>query len=129
MAFAIFFDRQDWTPLAAEVTRDDIPPGDKGFAQSCWNNGLSDWSSAPDAPEPWQSVNGIDPIADPANALKIVVIDGKHQGQTITRLQFCDFLRRCSTLSGPSAYYLDNLADAIMPNFEGITTFSKEPWP
>ena len=113
MAFAIFYNREDATRIAAEYTRANLPQGDKQFALSCWNSGLNTWDLFNPDPRPGQ------PQPNDAN---IIVIDGKHQGQTITLQQFRDFLYRYSTL--PGAEYLAALADDM-----GGSSGAQEPWP
>jgi hypothetical protein len=112
MAFAIFYNREDATRIAAEFTRSDLPPADRNFAMSCWNAGLSQWN-----------VENPDTRPDePPTDANVIVIDGKHQGQTITLQQFRDFLYRYSAASGAS--YLSALADDM-----GRKSGAEEPWP
>lgn len=114
MAFALWYNRGDLTPIAAEYTRQDLPAADRQFAQSCWQAGLNTWNSAPVETDPFHSGNDPD--------CRRVVVDGKHQGQTITLQQFRDFLYRQSAL--PGAIYLAALADDM-----GYPSGAMEPWP
>jgi hypothetical protein len=117
MAFAIWYNRQDLTPIAAEYTRQDLPNADRAFANSLWGAGLNQWNSAPVETDPFHS--GGDPDC------RRIVIDGRHQGQTITLAQFRDFLYRQAALQGPGADYLRNLADDMFPGGSG----AQEPYP
>lgn len=112
MAFALFYNREDATRIAAEFTRSDLPNADKSFAQSCWNAGLNTWNQVNPDPRPEEQ---------PTDA-NMVVINGKHQGATITLQQFRDFLYRYA--SQPGAAYLGNLADDM-----GGKSGAEEPWP
>ena len=112
MAFAIFYNREDATRIAAEFTRADLPNADKSFAQSCWNAGLNTWNV--DNPD-------TRPSEQPTDANRVVV-DGKHQGKTITLQEFRDFLYRYSV--APGAIYLAALADDM-----GGLSGAQEPWP
>lgn len=112
MAFAIFYNREDATRIAAEFTRSDLPPADRSFAQSCWNAGLNTWNVENPDPRPEEQ---------PTDA-NMVIVNGKHQGQTITLQQFRDFLYRWST--APGAIYLAALADDM-----GRKSGAEEPWP
>lgn len=114
MAFAIWYNRSDVTPIAAEFTRQDLANADRAFAQSCWNAGLSGWNTAPIETDPFHA-NG-DPDC------RRIVVNGKHQGQTITLAQFRAFLYRQSAL--PGAEYLAALADDM-----GGASGAMEPWP
>lgn len=113
MAFAIFYNREDATRIAAEFTRSDLPNEDKSFALSCWNAGLNTWNQ--DAPDPRTD----QPLPNDAN---IIIVNGKHKGQTITLLQFRDFLYRYSAAIG--AEYLQALADDMSRSSGAL-----EPWP
>lgn len=112
MAFAIFYNREDATRIAAEYTRQDLAQADAQFAASCWQAGLNTWNQ--NNPDPRPEEAGTD-----AN---MIVIDGKHKGQTITLAQFREFLYRMSAL--PGAIYLAALADDM-----GGHSGAVEPWP
>lgn len=114
MAFAIWFNRQDVTPIAAEFARADLPIGDKAFAQSCWKAGLDTWNTAPIETDPYHSGNDPD--------CRRIVIDGAHQGQPITLQQFREFLTRMSL--NPGAEYLHALAREMLGDSAAM-----EPWP
>jgi hypothetical protein len=116
MAFAIWYNRQDATQFAAEFSRSDLPPADRNFAQSVWTAGLNTWNSAPVETDYHA---GGDPDC------RRIVIDGKHQGQTITLQQFRDFLYRQAALGGPGAGYLQALADDMNNGSDG----AQEPYP
>lgn len=117
MAFAIWYNREDLTPIAAEFTRQDLSPADKGFANSVWGAGGSAWNTAPVETDPLHA--GGDPDC------RRLVIDGNHKGSPITLQQFRDFLYRQSALQGPGADYLRNLADDMFNGGSG----AQEPWP
>lgn len=112
MAFAIFYNREDVTRIIAEFQRSDIPNQDRNFAASVWNAGLNTWSTA--APDPR-------PEEQPTDAL-MVVVDGKHQGSTITLQQFRDFLFKWG--QQPGAEYLLAIYDDL-----GGKSGAEEPWP
>lgn len=112
MAFAIFYNREDVTRIAAEFTRADLPTGDKAFAASCWNAGLNTWNQYNPDPRPEEQ---------PTDA-NMIVVNGKHQGKTITLQQFRDFLYRYSSAIG--AEYLAALADDMAGK-----SGAEEPWP
>lgn len=112
MAFAIFYNREDATRIAAEFTRADLPNQDKSFALSCWNAGLNTWNQFnPDTR----------PEEQPTDA-NMIVVSGKHQGKEITLQQFRDFLYRYSVSAG--AAYLAALADDMSRK-----SGAEEPWP
>jgi hypothetical protein len=113
MAFAVFYNREDITRIVAEFQRTDIPSGDRNFAASVWNAGLNTWSSAPPDPRPEEP--------QPNDAL-IVVVDGKHQGQTITLQQFRDFLFKWGQT--PGSEYLLAIYDDLSRK-----SGAEEPWP
>lgn len=114
MAFAIFYNREDATRIAAEFTRADLPNADRAFALSCWNAGLNTWNQFNPAPP-----NHDGPPNGDAN---IIVVNGKHQGKDITLAQFRAFLYRYADAAG--AEYLRALADD-MGGYSGAV----EPWP
>lgn len=47
MPFAVFYNRQDLTPIAAELTRSSLQGADKQLAQKLWNGGVKNWDTAP----------------------------------------------------------------------------------
>ena len=114
MAFAVFYNRADLTPIAAELTRVDLSPADRQFAQSCWQGGISGWNTAPLAPADHA---GGDPDC------RIVVVNATHKGSTVTLLQFREWLIKIGT-ANPGAQYLITLADD-MSRWSGAV----EPWP
>lgn len=121
MAFAVFYNRADLTPIAAEFTRSSLGTQDKAFALSCWQSGLSGWDTAPLAPEAYRCVQTPQgQICD--EDCRMVIIDGKHKGQTITLAQFVDFMYRMSVL--PGGEYLGGLADDMASG-----AGAKDPWP
>jgi len=114
MTFAIFYNREDATRIAAEFTRESLPQADKQFALSCWNAGLNTWDQFNPAPP--------DHDGPPNGDANVIVISGNHKGQPITLQQFRDFLYRYSTEAG--AICLAALADDM-----GGTSGAVEPWP
>ena len=112
MAFAIFYNREDVTRIAAEFTRADLPQADRSFATSCWNAGLNTWNQVNPDPRPEEQ---------PTDA-NMIVVNGKHQGKDITLQQFRDFLYRYSVSVG--AAYLAALAGDM-----GGKSGAEEPWP
>ena len=113
MAFAIFYNREDATRIAAEFTRADLPNQDRQFAQRCWNGGLNTWNLFAPDPRPGQ------PQPNDAN---IIVVNATQGGQPITLQQFRDFLYRYSAEVG--AEYLAALADDMAGSSGAV-----EPWP
>ena len=119
MAFAIFYNREDLTPIAAELTRQDLSNNDRRFAQAIWQGGASGWNTAPLAPREYQCVQT--PEGERCDDdIRILVIDAQVQGQPVTLQQTRDFLYRQSSL--PGGIYLAGLADDM-----GRTAV--EPWP
>ena len=113
MAFALFYNREDLTPISAEVTRATLPQGEKQFALACWHAGIDGWDTAPIAPLEKQE-------GDPDT--RILVVSGNFQGSPITLQAFRDFLYRMS--ANPGAIYLSALADDM-----GGSSGAIEPWP
>ena len=116
MPFAIWYNREDLTPIAAEFTRQDLSPQDRSFANSVWGAGGTTWNTAPIETDPFRTGGDLD--------CRRLVISGKHQGQSITLQQFRDFLYR-QAASQPGADYLKNLADDMVNGGSG----AQEPWP
>lgn len=121
MAFAIFYNDADLAGLASGLTRQDIPQADKSFASACWNAGVNGYATAPLAPDAYRCVDTPSgQVCDPN--CRIIVIDGKHQGKTITLADFRAALYRLATsLQSP---ILAALADDM-----GGAQGAKDPWP
>jgi hypothetical protein len=112
MAFAVFYNRADITRIVAEFQRTDIPSQDRNFALSVWNAGLNTWATAPADTRPEEQ---------PTDAT-VVIVNGKHQGQTITLQQFRDFLFKWG--QQPGAEYLLAIYDDLSRK-----SGAEEPWP
>lgn len=112
MAFALFYNRQDASMLAAEATRSDLSTTDKNYAQKLWNGGVKNWSSAPLAPanSPFFGEGGAD------NPTLMVVVSSSG----VTKQSLVDWLRKLAPTSG--CYYLAGLAD-------DVSLTAVEPWP
>jgi hypothetical protein len=121
MAFAVFYNLLDLQDATAGLNRQDIPTGDKALAQAIWNAGFSGYATAPLAPDDRRCVDTPDGrICDPD--CRIVVIDGKYQGKTITLQQLRDLLNRIADTTGVN--YLRALSND-MGGYQGAA----EPWP
>lgn len=103
MAFAMFFNRQDVSQIAAEVNRSDLTQADKTYAGKLWNGGLKNWSSAPVAPanSPYFG-EGI-----PNNPTLMFVVSGTG----VTKAETVEWLKRLSV--GSASYYLESIAGEI----------------
>lgn len=113
MAFALFYNREDLTPIAAEIGRADLTGADRQLANRVWNGGGRDWNTAPLAPPEMRAREG---DAD----LRILVIDS-----TVTLTQFRDFLyRMAASVGSVGGAYLAALADDM-----GGSSGAVEPWP
>lgn len=111
MAFALFYNREDLTPIAAEIGRADLTGADRQLAQKVWNGGGKNWNSAPLAPI---DRNSGDPDC------RILVIDS-----TVTLAEFIAFLRRMALSVGTiGGEYLNALADDMTRPSGAV-----EPWP
>ncbi len=109
MAFAIFYNLQDLTPIAANATRVDLKGTDKTLALKIWNGGLKGWSIAPIAPLDRQE-------GDPDT--RIVVISATN----VTLQNMIDLLIRLS--AQPGAAYLARIASDMSRSSGAV-----EPWP
>lgn len=123
MAFAVFYNLSDLQAAVDGLNRQDIPQADRALAQAFWNAGLSGYATAPIAPDDRRCVidtsTGIQ-YCD--NDCRIVVVDGKYQGKTLTLQQLRDLLRRIAATTGVT--YLYALAND-MGGYQG----AQEPWP
>ena len=117
MTFAIFYNRQDLTPLAAEVSNPNlaISNQDKNLASKIWNGGLSGWSVAP-----FSIRAGADPrevaAAGGDTDCRTVVISASN----VAVADMAGLLQRIGTQ--PGAAYMVNIADDIVAT-------AIEPWP
>jgi hypothetical protein len=123
MAFAIFYNRQDLTPLAAEISNANIiaTNAEKTLANKIWQGGLNNWSTAPTAlsnPDPRvQAKAGGDPDC------RYVVITATQQGQPVTAADFRTLLYSVAS-KNPGAGYLVAIAND-MAGEDAIA----DPWP
>lgn len=121
MAFAIFYEHEDMTLIAANVAatlnndydsflttqeRNSV----KQTFQRCWNGGLNAWATAPQAPIEKQE-------GDPL--MRIVVVSG----QQVSLQALRDALRTIGT-KVPDASYMIRIADDL-----GGSSAAVEPWP
>lgn len=122
MAFAIFYNLDDLAGLQSGLTRQDIQPtADRQLAQSFWNAGLNGYASAPLAPDAYRCVNTPSgQVCDPN--CRIVVVNGRHQGQDLTLAQLRALLyRQAGPLNVP-------ILTALADDMAGIQG-AKDPWP
>ena len=123
MAFAVFYNRQDLTPIAAEISNTNIVASnsEKQLANKIWQGGLNNWASAPTAlsnPDPRvQAKAGGDPDC------RYVVITATNQGQPVTAADFRALLYSIAS-QNPGASYLVGIAND-MAGEDAIA----EPWP
>jgi hypothetical protein len=112
MAFALFYNRQDASQIAAEITRSDLSTSDKNLAQKLWNGGLKNWSSAPVAPvnSPYFG-EGV-----PDNPTLMIVVNAVG----VSKQNLIDWLNRLAPTSG--CYYLGAIA-------ADVAVSAVEPWP
>lgn len=108
MAFAIFYNRQDLTPIAAEVGNINLPQSLKTFGTKIWNAGVKNWGSAPYA-DPIYSDNDAD--------CRILVLSGNG----ITKQAVMDWLRAVAA-EIPGAWYMAIIAEDMLGT-------AIEPWP
>ncbi len=117
MAFAIFYNREDATRIAAEFSRSDLKGQDKSLASAVWNGGLKNWNSAPFA----SSDANAAPHADGDPDCRFIVVTG------VALADFIAFLRRMSANAG--AEYLAALADDMSCYTNPACAGAVEPWP
>lgn len=121
MAFAVFYNLSDLQAAVDGLNRQDIPQADRALAQAFWNAGLSGYATAPLAPEDRRCVDSpLGRICD--NDCRIVVVDGKYQGKTLTLQQLRDLLVRIAVTA--NVPYLRSLSND-MGGYQGAA----EPWP
>ena len=121
MAFAIFYNLADLAGLRDNLSRADVPQADRQLALAFWNAGINGYDTAPLAPDAYRCVDTpMGRFCDPD--CRMVVIDGKLQGQTLTLAQLRALLTRLSvSLNAP---ILAALAKD-MASAQG----AKDPWP
>lgn len=121
MAFAIFYEHEDLTKIAANVQATLASDYDaflttqerntiKQTFQRCWTGGLSGWATAPQAPPEKQE-------GDPL--MTIVVVSGQQ-----VSLQALISALRTIGQKVPNAGYMFNIADDLMGASAAV-----EPWP
>lgn len=93
------YNRQDFTPLVAEFSRNDLDQEDRQFANAVWNGGLKNWSSAPPC-TPELALGDAD--------CRTVSVSGN----LITKQTIIDFLRKYG--ARPGAQYLLAIADDMV---------------
>lgn len=121
MAFAVFYNLADLDQLRDQITRQDIPQADRSFAQACWNAGVSGYATAPLAPEEYRcTMTPLGYLCD--DDMRIVVVDGKHQGKTILLADFRALLYRLAVA------FNTPILSALADDMAGASG-AKEPWP
>lgn len=121
MAYAIFYEHEDLTQIAANVQATLASNYDqflttqernsvKQTFQRAWNGGLNGWSTAPQAPPEKQE-------GDPL--MTIVVVSGTQ----VSLQALIDALRLLGT-KVPNAAYMGRIADDLMGASAAV-----EPWP
>jgi len=108
MAFAIFYNRQDLTPIAAEVTNPSLATSLKTYGTKIWNAGLKNWGVAAISPPQY---------ADNDPDCRIIVLDGNG----ITKQAVMDWLRQVAA-TVPGAWYMATIAEDMLGT-------AIEPWP
>lgn len=106
--FAIFYNREDLSAIAAEATNPGLTPAERQTAQRYWNAGIKDWASAPVAPPDRQD-------GDPDT--RILIVDG----QQVSLQGLVDFLNAIGN-KYPGALYMTAIGDDLART--GV-----EPWP
>jgi hypothetical protein len=107
MAFAIFYNRQDLTPIVAEATRPTLTGADRTLAQKLWNGGLKGWDQAP-------VYGGREAEGDPDCRVVIVSAQG------VSKQDMIDLLYRLA--NQPGAEYMRAIAN-------DMESTAIEPWP
>ena len=113
MSFALFYNRQDASQVAAEVGRPDLSAGDRTLANALWNGGFKNWATAAVAPS--NSPYFGEGVAA-GNPTLIFICTSN----SITKAQLVNLLNRLAATS--ASYYLANIAADI-----ALTAI--EPWP
>lgn len=121
MSYAIFYNHQDLTAIAANVSATLASSYDqfltnqqrnsaKQIFQRAWNGGLNGWSTAPIAPANKQE-------GDPD--MRIIVVSGQ-------QVLLADLISTLRLLGGvvPGAQYMVAIADDLMGSSGAV-----EPWP
>lgn len=122
MAFALFYNLADLTPLMQQVNRQDFAARDRQFALALWNAGLNQWQTAPIAPQQYRCATNeatVEVLCD--DDMRIIVIDGNSQGQPITLAQTVTWLR-----SLQSYMNVDPIVFAVA---DDMVNTAVEPWP
>jgi hypothetical protein len=110
VAFALFYNMQDMTAMGEAFNGAHIKGNDRNAGRTYWNNGLSDWQSAPRAPIEH-------PEFDNDPDLRILVV------QNNTLAAFRQYLYALYA-KYPEAVFLGALADDLTHRLAVV-----EPWP
>lgn len=114
--FAIFYNREDLTPIAAEMTNVNLSAQDRNTANRYWVAGVRDWASAPLAPVEQRCVDT--PMGQMCDDdMRIVVIDGNQ----VSKAGLIALLRKVGN-TYPGARYMIAIAD-------DMENTAIEPWP
>lgn len=123
MTFALFYNMQDLSAVAAALERANITYAsndDRGIIRACWSGGLDQWATAPLAPEPW--------ISEDADC-RIIVVTATYRGSAVTLAQMFDAWGRTVTANPrePDAYAGGiEILNAIVSD---APSGAREPWP
>jgi hypothetical protein len=114
MAFAMFYNHQDSTAIAANIEASLVDARltnqERQVAQRAWNGGLKNWSTAPVAPLDRQE-------GDPDT--RIIIVDGPQ-----VSLQALINLLLSLSVKIPGALYMSAIADDLSRSSGAV-----EPWP
>ena len=132
--FALFYNREDLTAIAAEATNPGLTTQERQYANRLWNGGLNGWASAPTAPEaqscvivPFSPPNlkptqTVTPLGDGTfklcdSDIRVCVVSGTQ----VSKQQTIDWLRLIGN-KYPGALYMTAIAD-------DVERTAIEPWP
>lgn len=114
--FAILYNRQDLTAIAAEATNPGLTGGERNEINRYWNAGLRDWASAPIAPIEYRCVNTPQgTVCD--DDMRVVVISSTQ----VSKAGLIAWLRAIGAKYAGALYMLAIADD--------LTTTAVEPWP
>lgn len=122
MAFAIFYDTADATPLANQVN---LPPSglssaDRALARAIWNGGLSAWQSAPLSIRAGADPREIAAAAGDADC-RTIVITATINKAPVHIADLIGLLQRVAVLAGANLFMVNIAND--------LAATAIEPWP
>lgn len=133
--FAIIYNREDLTAIAAEATNPGLTNAEKQIANRYWNGGVKDWATAPYAGDVNACVDiPFDPTGDPIYAGKTITNLGNGHwrvcdpdiravvvtGTQVSKAGLVTFLRQIGN-KYPGANYMLSIAD-------DVENTAIEPW-